>query len=167
MAQVGAGPSRGLGAQAAGEAQDLGWDAGGKRGRPSPETHPDLQALTAHLALALTSVYSGSEVPVGHRHSSTSSCPRCTSVPVVRWPLPVRSSQDSCTAAPVSLWGRSWASDGRLGGLRESLLGPLPWACTGHGYMDRPSGSAVGDGGSHGSRRARPWQHQTQQKSGW
>lgn len=103
------------------------------------------------LPLAVTSMYSGSEAPLGHRHSSTSSCPKRMSALVVRRPRPVCSSQDSCTAVPVSLQGRSWASEGGTAGLRESLLRPLPWACTGHGYRDRPSGSAVGDGGSHGS----------------
>lgn len=78
---------------------------------PSPTSNPDCP----HSPLAFTSVYSGSEVLLGHRHSSTSSCPKCTSVLVVRRPLPVRSSQDSCTAAPVSLWGRRWASDRSLG----------------------------------------------------
>lgn len=50
-AQVGTGLSRGLGVLPAGEAQDLGWDMGGKRLRPSPGVHLDLQALTAHTCL--------------------------------------------------------------------------------------------------------------------
>lgn len=81
-----------------------------KPSRPPRPPGPD----RTHLPVALTSMYSGSEVPLGHRHSSTSSCPKCTSVLVVRRPRPVCSSQDSCTAVPVSLPGRSWASEGAL-----------------------------------------------------
>lgn len=48
VAQVGAGLSRSLGALAAGEAQDLGWDVKGERIRPSPRAHPNPQAQAAH-----------------------------------------------------------------------------------------------------------------------
>lgn len=143
VAQVGAGLSRSLGALAAGEAQDLGWDVKGERIRPSPRAHPNPQAQAAHSPLALTSVYSGVDAPLGHRHSSTSSCPKCTSVLVVRRPRPVCSSQDSCTAAPVSLQGRSWASDGGLRGSGRLYSGPclglVPNMATGTGPLEAQS----------------------------
>ena len=122
VAQVSAGLGRGLGSQAVGEAQDLGRDGEDGGVRLSPRTHPrhQVQAHCTHRLSALTSAHSGSKAPLGHRHSSTSSCPKCISVLVTRRPLLVCSSQDSCTAAPVSLRGRSRASEGGLQGLGES-----------------------------------------------
>lgn len=110
---------------------------GRQEAEAEPWRPPGLQALTAHPPVALTSVYSGSAVPLGHRHSSTSSCPKCTSVLVVRRPRPVCSSQDSRTAVPVSLPGRSGASGGARQGSGSLSSGPclglVPDMATGAG----------------------------------
>lgn len=146
-----------------GEAQDLQGEH--KANKVKPALTP---TWTPGPSSALTSVYSGSEEALGHRHSSTSSCPKCTSVLLVlRLCPPVRSSQDSCTAVPVKLWARIQASGGgswALGIPSKSLTRAV--LCTGHGYKGRPSGSVAGGDRSLGSRRAHLWQHRTQQKSG-
>lgn len=153
MAQVGAGLSRGLGSQAVGEAQDLGRDREDGGVRLSPCAHPHLRARPhrTHRLSALTSAYSGSKAPLGHRHSSTSSCPKCTSVLVARRPLLVCSSQDSCTAAPVSLRRRSWASEAGTSGARGS---PHAQAALGL-YRTWLQGQALW---KRGRRRCKSWE---------
>lgn len=125
-----------------GEAQDL-------QGKPTANKvrlarHPP-EGTQACPSSVLTSVYSGSVAALGHRHSSTSSCPKCTSVLLVlRLWLPVRSSQDSCTAVPVNLRARTQVSAGgswALGIPRKSLARAV--VHTGRGYKGRPSGSVA------------------------